>query len=178
MSHRLSLLLAAACCLAFVTLSPSTAEAKGGPFGLGIIGGNPTGLTGKYFFGKATALDFHLGIGGWGRGDRDFGIYVDYLFNFDLGVGGSVLELAIYVGPGGEILFDDRYDGKYCSKFGCRDYNDDDDDIWIAARCPIGLSMMFQKVPLELFLEIVPELYIIQDIFFDIDLALGLRFYF
>lgn len=174
----LTLALCATLCAA-AALTPATAEAKGGPFGLGIIGGNPTGLTGKYFFDREGALDFHLGIGGWGAGrHRDFGIYVDYLHHFDLGVRNSVLQsMAIYVGGGGEIIFDDN-DGRYCGKWRCYDYEDGDSDIWIAARAPIGLNLMFGKVPLELFLEIVPTLYIIQDIWFDIDLALGLRFYF
>jgi hypothetical protein len=179
--HLLCLTLALSATLAAaVALAPATAEAKAGPFGLGIIGGNPTGLTGKYFFNREGALDFHLGIGGWGAGrHRDFGIYVDYLHHFDLGVRNSVLHsMAIYVGGGGEIIFDD--DGYYCGNWrkrgDCRDR--DNDRIWIAARAPIGLNLMFGKVPLELFIEIVPTLYIIQYITFDIDLALGLRFYF
>jgi hypothetical protein len=171
--HALSI--PALCIILALSLTPSQAEAKGGPFGLGIIGGNPTGITGKYFFGSEDAIDFHLGIGGWGRRNRDIGIYVDYLRHFDLGVRNSVMSMAFYAGIGGDIIFTDN---GYCGKFNCKDYRDGDGTVWLAARAPLGINMMFQKVPLELFLEIIPALYIIQYISFDIDLALGLRFYF
>lgn len=158
----------------FCILAPKESQAKGGPFGLGIILGEPTGITGKYFFSKDEALDFHLGLEGFDGGRHDnVGFYVDYLFHFDLGVNNSVMSMPLYVGPGGALIITDN---DYCGRFKC--YRDNDDSIWLAIRAPVGLSFQFKSFPGEAFIEIIPHLFFIQHIDFDLDLALGFRFYF
>ena len=67
MTRLYSVLAGLALLIAFSVAAPSEAEAhprSGGPFGLGIILFEPTGLTGKYFIDDMMAIDFHLGLEG------------------------------------------------------------------------------------------------------------------
>ena len=50
-------------------------------FGLGIMLGSPTGLSGKYFTGPSTAIDFGIGGIGCCRGRSGIHIHADYLWH-------------------------------------------------------------------------------------------------
>jgi len=161
-------------------LVPATADAHpkhGGPFGIGIILGEPTGITEKYWMGSDQALDFHLGLDGVDNHRNDnFGIYVDYLFHFDTGVNASAFSMPFYLGPGGAlVIWDDNYRG--CNRFGnCYDGND---NVYLAARLPLGLAFLFTRFGGEAFVELVPTISVIPSFFhFDIHGALGFRYYF
>lgn len=168
----LILTLATVACL-FV---PETADAHpkyGGPFGIGIILNEPTGITAKYWMGSDQALDFHLGADGLDHRRRsELGIYVDYLFHFDTGVNAQYFSMPFYIGPGGGLIISD--DNYHCTRFnGCSD-----NDVFLAARMPLGLAFLFTRFGGEAFIELVPSMLIIPVFDFDIDAALGFRFYF
>jgi Protein of unknown function (DUF3996) len=141
-------------------------------FGLGLELGAPTGIVGKYFLSSDRALDF--GVGDiYNYFDR-FGlhIYADYLFHPVSLASTPDFELPLYVGIGGRFWdFEDR-GGPV-----------NDDAFALGLRVPVGLSMDFNTVPLDLFVQIVP----VFDLFFnygahaaylDIDASIGIRYWF
>jgi hypothetical protein len=135
------------------------AAARDGDFGLGAILGEPTGPSFKVWTGASSAID---GAAAWSLDDRNsFHLHVDYLWhNF------SVIKLTkgsmpLYFGLGGRIQFEEG----------------DDDDL-IGARIPVGLEYLPARTPLGIFMEIVPVLNLAPDTEFDMEGALGIRYYF
>jgi hypothetical protein len=182
-----ALLLAAMLVFAAVA-APSPAEARPRPagkhhqsnfeanktFGLGIILGAPSGISGKYFVGPDTAIDFGVGFLGccYHRGRGGVHLHGDFLWHPISLVSAEAFELPFYVGVGVRFwnFGDDRYaDG---SAFG--------------VRVPFGLAFDFNNAPIDIFVELVP----VFDLFFgydcdgcnnagfDFDGAIGFRYYF
>lgn len=161
---------------------PATAAAQARPrpqtssfsanktFGLGIMLGSPTALAGKYYLGADTALDFGLGvIQGFGRDALH--LHGDWLWHPAVLATTEPFVLPIYIGIGARIAdFDDDVDGD----------GDDDGDLTVGARVPIGIMLDFNNVPIDVFLEFAPVFDVIgydaPD--FDINVALGVRYYF
>lgn len=149
-----------------ILASPTDAHARrGGPFGLGVELGDPSGLSFKYFAGGNTAIDGGLGFSvrhDWIR------VHLDYLFHFPTRAGGA--ELLPYVGIGGKLaVWDDRRDD---------DWYDDDDDFGLGVRVPLGVAWHPGSVPIDIFGEIVPGLWLLPGTNFDFDFAIGVRFFF
>jgi hypothetical protein len=153
----------------------ATEVGYGRRFGLGVVLGDPTGLTAKLWLSKTNALDFGLGFTNYGygfgaacyyddqgfrhcRGYRDTSFNLDYLWQSTLVRGAAQLDW--YIGLGGRIFF-----------LGDRDFN-------VAARAPIGLALMFNNPSfIEVFFELAPSLYLLGPDF-TIEGGLGVRFYF
>ncbi|MDH3215427.1 MAG: hypothetical protein OEN01_03940 [Candidatus Krumholzibacteria bacterium] len=135
-----------------------TAVAQGGPFGLGIIIGEPTGIGGKYYLTRSNAID---GAVAWSlEGDNDFHIQGDYLYhNYSL-IEVDRGELPLYFGVGGRIAF-----------------RENRDDL-VGVRFPVGLDYIFENAPVDIFGEIVPILDLAPDTDFDLEGAIGARFFF
>ena len=130
-------------------------------FGAGFILGYPSGLTGKYYINKGSAIDFGVGVMG------DPYIYGDYLKHYyDVF---NVKNFPIYFGIGAGIHFYERDGGKK---------GDDENETRLEARIPIGIEFLLSKVPLGFFLEIAPALRIAPDIEFDFRFGIGARYYF
>ncbi len=127
-----------------------------GKFGIGVIFGEPSGLSAKMWTTNTTGFD--LGLAWSFSGDGNFHIHGDYLFHnfgvFDVSKG----SLPVYIGIGGRILFQDN--------------------TKVGIRLPIGLEYYFADWPLAVFGEIVPILDLAPDTEFDINGGIGLRFYF
>ena len=138
-------------------LGPAAA-AERGPFGLGIILGEPTGIGGKLFLTKRNAID---GAVAWSlKDDNDFHIHGDYLYHdYNLFVNDD-MELVLHFGIGGRIKFHENKDDR------------------IGIRFPVGLNYIFDEAPFDVFLEIVPIMDLAPDTDFDLNAALGSRFYF
>jgi hypothetical protein len=179
---RLGLLLVLA--TTFVIAAATPAEARPRParrasnftanktFGLGIMFGSPTGLSGKYFLGADTALDFGLGVYGRGyRGDgygRGIHLHADFLWHPVNLVSTAPFELPLYLGIGGRLWDHNRR----------RDY---DDHIHLGVRAPIGIAFDFNNVPLDIFVEfaLVFDLLIDDDHgYLDVNGAFGIRYWF
>ncbi|MDX2019965.1 MAG: DUF3996 domain-containing protein [Deltaproteobacteria bacterium] len=154
-------------------------------FGLGFALGAPTSLVGKVFVGAGQAIDFGVGFVGngygyarrgcWdgrryvncGNGYSQLGLHADYLWQENLVYGKVTLDWHIGAGARMWILDQDNY------------VNDGDGTVALAARMPVGLDLMFQKPSfLEVFFEVVPSLYVVPGAGFDLEAALGARFYF
>jgi len=166
-----ALLLAA---LAFGATAPARASdiGSGRPFGLGIILGDPTGISGKWYISSEHAIDFGVGAG-W-MGGHSLHIHADYLFHFML-VNHSAFDLPLYLGVGPTFAF---WYGDYHDRYwGPGDYWGDD-RFGLGVRVPFGISFQFNAVPLDLFLEVAPALALLPGIGFFVEGGLGLRFWF
>lgn len=142
-------------------------------FGLGLELGAPTGLTGKYYLSADRALDFGIGTIYEYYDRSGFHLYGDYLWHPVSLVGTSAFELPLYVGLGFRIWdFDnDRADGTR------------DDAFAFGIRVPIGVTMDFNNVPLDVFLQFVPVLdffsgYEPHSVYLDLDVSVGVRYFF
>ena len=136
----------------------SPAFARAGDLGLGVILGEPTGLTLKQWNGTRRAWDAALA---WSfDGEDALHLHCDYLLHrFD-----KILiddkALPVYFGLGGRVKLRE------------------DDDVQAGLRFPLGLSCFFSRDELEFFLELAPTLDLIPGSDFNVSGGLGLRFYF
>jgi len=125
-------------------------------FGLGIILGSPTGLSGKLWLNKNNALDGALAWS-FSREGR-FQLHGDYLWhNFSL-IKVEEGSFPLYYGLGFRVNFGDETEA--------------------GIRFPIGLNYLFSKAPFDVFIEVVPVLQVVKKTDFEIDGAIGARFFF
>jgi len=142
--------------LIFLTLSGRAPAYEKNDFGLGIILGSPTGLSGKLWLGKSAAFDA-AAAWSFSRNGR-FQIHGDYLWhNFNL-IKVEVGSLPLYYGLGFRVNFGDETEAGF--------------------RFPIGLEYLFPRAPFDIFIEVVPILRVIEKTDFEIDGAIGARFFF
>ena len=132
----------------------STAKAQVDGFGLGLIFGNPTGISAKYFMNEKNAIDGALA---WSLNGDWMQIHADYLWHFYV-IDVSKGEMPFYVGAG--------------AKFGIGD------DFHLGVRIPLGIAYHFENAPLDIFLEIVPGMDLTPDTDFELDGGIGIRYYF
>jgi hypothetical protein len=137
-------------------------------FGLGVIVGEPTGLSAKLWTSSTNAFDFGLGwsIGGdrIGRNNIYYSgsrvhFHMDYLWHsFDAIQ--STERFPLYYGIGGRINSGAGYDAAF------------------AVRGVFGIAWMPHNAPVDVFLELVPSLQFTSSSNFAIDAGLGARYYF
>jgi hypothetical protein len=180
---RRSLLLPISLVIVLATAAPSaragTEVGYSRRFGIGVMFGEPSGITGKYWLSAKNALDFGLGFGlGWyGTCDNvghfcayhSTSLNADYLWHPSVLARGSV-ELNWHIGVGGRLwLF--NYGSRFVN-------NRDNTFVDLAARVPIGLDLMFAEANfLEVYGELAPSFYI-HDGSLGVEGSLGARFYF
>lgn len=130
------------------------AQDKG--FGLGIILGEPTGISFKNWVGSRTAID---GGVAWSFSDNDsLHLHLDYLVhNFNI-FKAKKGKLALYYGIGGRVKIHDE------SRFG--------------VRIPVGINYIFGNAPLDIFIELVPVLDLVPSTEFGLTGGIGIRYYF
>ena len=148
-----------------------SASAKNKGFGLGVILGDPTGLSGKYFLGGNDAID-----GGLAYGHHELILFGDYLRHFPGKFGRQnafVANLTPYVGIGPAFAFGDGND-----KHNHRFIHDDDDDFAFGGRIPLGAEWMAPDMPLGVSLEIVPGMVLIPETDAFVQGGLAVRYYF
>ena len=136
----------------------STGGFEHGNFGIGVVFGEPTGLSGKMWTTQNTAFDIGLA---WSFADNgNLHIFADYLFhNFSL-FNVSKGTLPVYVGIGGRLMFRDNQDDKFGVRF------------------PVGVEYYFDGWPIAVFGEVVPILDLAPSTTGDIGGGVGVRFYF
>ncbi|HTM18944.1 MAG TPA: hypothetical protein VL172_00485 [Kofleriaceae bacterium] len=172
--------------LGVLSAGPGAAEARPRPhgfkksnfeanktFGLGLMLGSPTGLSGKYFVGRSTAIDFGVGFIGCCRGRDGLHLHADFLWHpIDL-VHTEPFELPLYFGIGGRFF-----------NYGWDYRNDNYDGTAIGVRAPIGIAFDFNNVPLDVFIELAFVLdFLVDDpyrdrLYLDLDGAVGVRYWF
>ena len=135
--------------------APTHAEAKGGPFGLGIMLGDPTGLSANYKMSKQNELDF-----GAAWSFRYAWLYLPVAYHWMFAnLGSGAHQFLPYVGVGPAIAVGGK-------------------DIYVGGRVPVGISWRPQAAPIDVFLEVVPGLALVPDAGFHLDAAIGVRYYF
>jgi hypothetical protein len=134
-------------------------------FGLGLILGEPTGLSVKYWLDEENAID---GAAAWSFSDNDsFQLHGDYLWhNYNLVNSDEFSgKLPVYYGVGARLKFKD-------------DNGHHDDEAAFGIRVPFGISYLFENAPFDLFAELVPILDLTPDTDLELSAAIGVRFYF
>ena len=129
-------------------------------FGLGVIIGDPTGLSGKYFVSPEFAIDGAIGLGWIGGGHLH--MHVDVLWHFEIERWSSA-RLDLYLGVGPKLAIKGKRH---------------DDELRIGARAPFGMAMMFTEAPFDVFVEVAAGLWLVRKPGFDVDVAIGGRYWF
>ena len=134
----------------------SSLNAQNQAVGLGIIVGEPTGFSFKYWTTSTTAFDAALA---WSFIDEGaFHIHADYILHtFNL-IRVPEGKLPFYYGIGARLKTSV--------------------DTRLGVRVPLGLAYLFQNAPVDIFLEVVPILDLTPKTDFKINAALGARYYF
>ncbi len=142
---------------------------EGRDFGFGLIVGEPTGLTGKYWTNSRNALEFNVGSSFFGRPRID----VDYLWHFNA-FRTSIVKL--YAGVGGIMGFGEGNSFWYEWRNG-RFYYRTGNDIGLAISGLIGINVIPRDTPLEIFLDAGILIGMAPDFGSAGELAFGIRFY-
>lgn len=125
-------------------------------FGIGIILGEPTGISFKNWLSPNHAID---GAAAWSfEGHDAFHLHVDYLFHHDNLAKVEGGKLLFYYGIGGRLKMQDR------SRLG--------------VRIPFGAAYLLRASPLDFFLEIVPIMDLAPETELEFNGGFGIRLYF
>lgn len=122
--------------------------------GVGVILGEPTGLSAKVWTSSKTAFD---AAAAWSLlGEGYIHVHADalvhaYPFRVDSG------KLPVYMGLGGRLLLADN--------------------PAIGVRIPFGIAYQFHSAPFDIFLEVAPILDILPATDFSYNSAIGIRYY-
>ncbi len=149
-----------------IMTKPVAAQDHG--FGLGIVLGEPTGLSAKLWTSKINAFDFGLGVGLGGdrikyQGNYDNSgrvhFHMDYLWHsFD--AISSTERFPLYYGFGGRFNTGGGYDGSF------------------GIRGVIGIAWLPRSTPIDVFVELVPVFQVTPLTGLGVDAGLGIRYYF
>lgn len=145
----------------FVAAAIGTASAQEKKVGLGFIIGEPTGIDLKLNLSKIHALEFALA---WSLSDdNNIHIQGDYLWHkYDVIKLNNSDEMPLFFGIGGRMILQE---------------DDNPDDVF-GIRFPVGLDYIFANYPFDVFAEIVPILDVAPNTDFDLEGAIGARFWF
>lgn len=127
-------------------------------FGLGLVVGEPTGISAKYWLSSQNALDFGLGYSFSSNANR-FHLNVDYVWHNE-NVIRSKERLPLFYGIGGRIKTREK------------------DNASVSVRGILGLLWYPRYVPIDLFVEVVPVLRIVPDTNLEFDAGVGIRYFF
>jgi len=152
-------------------------------YGVGLMVGDPTGLSGKVWLSRTNAIDLGLGAYSFGppgdcvhggapgqticaRGwnSNVYSVNADYLWQSRI-IEGRLAQLDWHIGGGARAFF---FSGP-CTG-----------DCWdLGVRGPVGVDLTFQQPTfLEVFFELAPAFYVVPVAFFSFEGALGVRGYF
>ena len=144
------------CLVIGLTLLWCTA-APAGDLGVGVILGEPTGLSFKQWVTGRTALD---AAAAWSFGDESaFHVHMDYLLHTGGPSGEDIGRMLLYLGIGGRLKAED-------------------DDARIGARVPLGLAYEFDESPIEVFFEVAPILDLAPETELRVNGGFGIRYFF
>jgi len=138
-------------------------------FGLGVMLGEPTGISAKLWTSSANAFDFGLGwsvggdrIGkydGYYAGGSRIHFHMDYLWHSFDAIHSSE-RFPLYYGLGGRI----NSGGGYSSS--------------AAIRGVLGIAWLPRETNIDVFLELAPSLQLSPSSGFGMDAAIGARYFF
>jgi hypothetical protein len=143
--------------LAVIVLFTATlGHAQKAGFGVGVMVGEPIGGSFKAWLSEKTAIDGGVAYANYD--DDGLQVHSDYLYhNFDWLSAGSG-RLPVYFGLGARLKFAD--------------------DTHVGIRGPIGLSYIFDNVPVDVFGEVAPILDFTPNWRVEWNAAIGARYWF
>jgi hypothetical protein len=131
--------------------------------GLGLIMGEPTGLSLKVWTGNHVALDAGLGYSWWRYG-QSLQVHGDVLWHTSSLIQLEDGFLPLYIGIGARVKLADEP----------HNYP----DLRAGVRIPFGLEYVFVRVPVGLFFELVPVIDLTPESDWGGNSAIGFRYYF
>ena len=137
--------------LALLLVPASVGAQERSGIGLGVMVGEPTGLAAVSWLGGGNAVDL---VAAWSfGGGGSIYLHADYQFH-------SWIDrpLSAFVGIGGFVQLQD--------------------DPVLGIRVPVGVTYLFEELPLDLFLEVAPGMSIVPGTDFTVGGGLGFRYYF
>jgi hypothetical protein len=147
---------ALAVCGWFVFLACSYGQEQG--FGIGVMVGDPTGITAKLWMTRNSALQFGFALSDNFKGNRAL-ISADYLWH-SYDVIRTTERFPVFYGVGGAL----NSGGGASAALGVRGV--------------AGVAWMSRSIPIDVFFQIVPTVTIIPAGSFGVGWGLGVRFFF
>jgi hypothetical protein len=142
--------------LGFILILARPILAQDHGFGMGIVLGEPTGLSAKLWTSSDNAFDFATA---WSfKGDGNLLLQADYVWHFFNLIPVSSGKLPLYLGIGGRVILAN--------------------DPHVGVRIPIGLDYQFATAPLDIFIELVPILDLSPSTDFGVGGGIGIRYWF
>jgi hypothetical protein len=125
-------------------------------YGIGIMLGEQTGLSGKYWLNSENSLTGGLA---WSFGENE-AIYIhsNYVWHDNNLIKMQNGSLPVYYGVGVSLGFAEK--------------------SRINIRIPLGVNYQFPTNPIDIFVEIVPQLGIVPSSSFGVGGAIGIRYFF
>jgi hypothetical protein len=137
-------------------LTCGTVEAQSRGFGLGIVVGEPTGISAKLWTGYGKAID---GAVAWSSdGENTVYLHGDFLFHRFYRYKARRHRLLPYYGIGGRIKVEEK--------------------TKVGIRIPLGVNYLLANSPLDIFIEAVPLLDLAPSTDISINGAIGIRYFF
>ena len=141
-------------------------DSEKGVFGIGLIVGEPTGVSGKYYIGDDMAIDFAAGAAFIGRGLQ---LHGDFLFHPFTLQNTKTFVFPFYTGAGLRILRRDPGDNT-------------ERHTRLGIRLVVGGQLDFREIPIDVFFEgaLVGDYRTLDNDRFGLDLnvSAGVRYYF
>lgn len=151
--------------ITLMLLLTAAASAQLSGTGIGLVIGEPTGLSLKSWLSGNSAIT--VGAAWSFQHDGSVFLWADYtLHSFDITHSGSDRSLAFYYGIGGKASFVDN------------DNEGEGNDTVIGARIPLGLMIPLRHHPVDFFVEIVPTIDLAPDTDFGVNGGIGAHLFF
>jgi hypothetical protein len=153
----LVLLVSSLCVAVGPAIATEGGAAKNHTWELGVLLGEPTGFSAKYWTTWETALDFGAAWSFEGKGQFHF--HSDYIFHNFNAIKVDQGSLPIYFGIGGRIRLDEN-------------------DSRLGLRLVVGAEYLFDQYPMSLFFEIAPIVDFAPETEASVNGGLGVRYVF
>ncbi len=127
-------------------------------YGIGLVLGEPSGLSGKIWLDNTQAVDIGIGAGLFGDG-AGLSIHSDYLYHI-------------------KDLLKWKYKLPFYYGFGIRMRFPANSDFNFGVRGVVGLMMYLKNMPVDVFFELAPSFRLLPTTGLNLDLAIGGRYYF
>lgn len=140
--------------LLLLLAAPSLEGKKG--LGIGVILGEPTGISLKLWNSRTTAID---AAAAWSfKEEGKLHLHMDYLFhNFKL-LKARNGKSPLYYGIGGRVKFEE--------------------ETRVGVRFPVGICYILRETPIDIFFEIVPLLELTPETELNFNASIGVRYFF
>ena len=127
-------------------------------FGIGVIAGEPTGITAKYNLDANLSVDSGLG---WATsGDNEFHIYGTCIYHMYGLIKVPKGNLPLYFGGGFRFFKQAHKDNEF------------------GIRIPVGVEYQFENLPIGAFVELAPVVNLTPDTDLDLEGGIGIRYFF